>query len=194
MKKNGLYLLTVPFLVCAAASAVTLRPDQSQTGYDTGLALGYSSGLARWQEFTPAYNNVAQIDLLLYRGLTGGSGSIGIALKDESGSTLWDNTIADVSIPTSLNWIAVPVDSPVLLVPGQLYRIELSGQWDGGLINWMGLKESPYDRGASDYFLQDFDYAFKTNAVPEPMTLGLVGFGVLCLRRHRKVLCIDRVS
>ena len=42
--------------------------------------------------------------------------------------------------------------------------------------------------------LQDFDYAFRTNSVPEPITLSLVGLGVLCLRRRRKVLCIDRVS
>jgi len=188
MKKYLLCMLAVCLLWCAAAPA-TLVLDQSQTEVTYGFAMG--SGSTRWQEFTPTYDTIAQIDVLIQRGSEGAYGDIEIALTDNAGTTLWSDTIANASIPVLQNWISVTVDGPVSLVPGQVYKIEMDGVWDawpqGEALAWMGKTESSYDRGVSDpaYAWDGYDYGFQTWAVPEPTTLLLVGLGAVILRRKR---------
>lgn len=188
MKPRYLYFFAVCLLWYATATGSIRVLDQAQEASDTGLAL--TPGLTRWQEFTPAYDNAAQVDLRFYR--SDGGGTLDIALTDSlGGNTLWSSTISETAIPAGFNWIEIAVDPVVSLVAGNIYRIELQSQWDGGVLNWMGKKTSAYDAGVTDRvsFWEDFDYAFRTKAIPEPATVVLLAVSGFLLKQR---ICVKK--
>lgn len=181
MNNGPVYVFTL-WLLCVAVSSGTLVVDQSQESSTLGQVIFTDPFLARWQEFTPVYNNVAQIDLRIFRDTSVNSADINVALTDGS-NELWSGTIPNSSIPILFNWVSISTGTPVSVTPGQTYRIELTSEWDGKRLNWMGRTNSSYTAGISDNG-SDFDYAFRTLAeIPEPMTLSLLAIGGLFLRR-----------
>lgn len=189
MKLKLTSCIAFAFVVGMNAQAVLVL-DQSQTDMDHGYFL--STGVTRWQEFKPTLSGLEQIDVLLQRGSTGTYGDVNIELRDEVGLIVWSSVLNDESIPVGLHWVTI--DTPLLpLVPENVYQIQLTGTWStwpsGEALAWMGAHASTYDRGVSDVALSipdEYDYAFKTYAIPEPASLSLLGLisgGIYFVRR-----------
>lgn len=184
--KSDCILIVLILLLCNAVSFGGLVVDQAQESAMVAPVIPSDSVLALWQEFTPDYDNVSQIDLRIYRDTRVKYGDIAVMIKDGSENVIWSDTVPDTSIPSLFSWITISTISPVPVVPGQIYKIELTSQSDGWQLNWMGRENSSYTAGVSDHGA-NFDYAFRTYAevIPEPVTIALLSAGAVLLRRKK---------
>lgn len=202
------FLALIPLLVCAAASqAVMIRPDsatalsQFSSGYDignaidgSGLPLGftpnsvhatYASG-NHWTTASNAINNgtakatfVFNNDVTIgtyymWNHLSNGVASnslygvtlFNLVLKDSGGNTLYSllNQSAVPNVHTAQSFSFAPVSG----VRSIDFTILANGQPTNN--SYTGLAE----------------VAFDTEAVPEPVTLGVLGLGLAGLLKRRK--------
>jgi len=140
-----------------------------------------------WQEFRPAMNNLEQVDLHLCSGFVPSSVTVSFQIRD-GGTVLW-STDFSAGLIEGLGWFEI--DTPYIsLVPDHSYRLYLTSdltyeQIIGGAgLSWDAVEDDPYSRGISCPG-GDIDFNFRTWAVPEPVTILLVSFGSLALRKKR---------
>ena len=129
---------------------------------------GIVPGWQRWQEFTPSQPKLARIEYSLYR--RGNSGDILISITDSESQTLWSATIPQDQIPMNSNWIPVPVEPTLALVPESVYKIN----WTTSIpspnpenryyLSGCNVNNNYYTRGITDAFSAApfFDYGFRT--------------------------------
>ena len=130
------------------------------------LAVLLDSQAPHWQEFTPSQAKLARIEYSVAR--IGNPGDILVRIADSEDQTLWSATIPQEQIPMNVDWISVPVEPTVLVVPETIYKIHWTTSIPSpDLDNQYILCGSPvgndlYTRGGSDLSWPDVDYGFRT--------------------------------
>lgn len=193
MKNKVLFISIAVFFQATSISSALLIVDQAQDLVEQGPNVGYgiNNNLWSWQEFKPAMNNLEQVDLYLEAFNIPVGRTVFFEIRNDQ-STLWSTSFSANSIPSGTGWFEI--DTPqVSLVPNQTYRLYLTStltdaDWEqsNSDIIWWGIEGGdPYPIGTSSGYSTDFDFGFRTWAVPEPATLLLLTLGGLMLRRRR---------
>ena len=179
-------LILVVLFACSSMSYGDLILDQACE--DMGAV---ASGLERnwwsWQEFRPTMDNLEQVDFYLENLMVPSSVTVSFQVRG-GGTVLWGTSFS-ADLIGGMGWFEI--DTPqISLVPGDSYRLYLTSDLTyeqiigGANLIWSAVENDPYSRGISSWE-SDIDYNFRTWAVPEPMTILLLGFGSLALRKKK---------
>jgi len=179
-------LILVVLFACSSMSYGDLILDQACE--DMGAV---ASGLERnwwsWQEFRPTMDNLEQVDFYLENLMVPSSVTVSFQVRG-GGTVLWGTSFS-ADLIGGMGWFEI--DTPqISLVPDNSYRLYLTSDLTyeqiigGANLIWSAVENDPYSRGISSWE-SDIDYNFRTWAVPEPMTILLLGFGSLALRKKK---------
>ena len=168
--------------------------DQQQPG-PRNYGFWFEKDIVRWQEFTPEMSVLDKIELNIIRW--GDPGDIIIEICEQNENVLYSQIVRETNIPRhnaydyTSDWISIDIpeidlsiNTPYLL---KVNSTEASLTVDDRYF-WSGVTNSEYTRGISsvESAWQDYDFCFKTYAVPEPATLSLVGLGsLICLKKRK---------
>ena len=82
-----------------------------------------------WQEFVPGLDNLAQIDILVYR--RGYPGDVEIKVTNSAGDTICEGAILEEDIPYhpsfGYSWVSLVLGNAVPLVPSEKYKNQCAG-------------------------------------------------------------------
>lgn len=166
--ENGQPIGNGNILVQVVNKTVKEALDQSHTGFMLGY--WFDSDDIRWQEFLPTYDNLSSIEI--YLGRDGNPGNVIIEIRTLENHVLAQNFINESDIHR-YGWVRVEYSEPLSLVPGTKYRIYVYADQPSSTPEnryfWFGDRDSPYDSNCETdlfYFMPDFDYAFRTPAIP----------------------------
>jgi len=186
LKCKILGLILVFSFACSSISYGDLILDQACE--NMGLV---GSGLSRnwwaWQEFQPTMDNLEQVDLYLENMTIPSGVTVSFQVRDDA-TVLWDTSFS-ADLISGMGWFEI--DTPhVSLVPDNSYRLYITTDltyeqvMGGADLVWWAAENDPYSRGISSWD-SDIDFNFRTWAVPEPVTILLLGFGSLLLRKKK---------
>ena len=169
------FVLRIYPLVClalASQAAATPHLDQSQTRGDYGF--WFDREVQRWQEFAPSIPNLTGISILVSK--RGNPGNLTIELTDRSFQILFRTTLADSSVPNGTTWVQASLPEPVRLDTETLYRIRVYSDRISTdpteRYFWAGSNTNNYGENARSSVYsawQNFDFAFITYAIPDPV-------------------------
>ncbi|MFX1253710.1 MAG: hypothetical protein ACFFCZ_19010 [Promethearchaeota archaeon] len=148
------------------SSTETLYLDQSQEEINYGF--WFEDTVIRWQEFTPRYLALLQIDLSIHKA--GSPGNMRVAINDTQ-SRLWETTILEADV-VATKWLEIPLEPGIMLVPETSYFIYVWSDADSpnpdNRYFWEGRTNSSYDRGITSVedSWPNYDFTFRTWGIP----------------------------
>lgn len=186
LKCRILGLIVVFSFACSSMGSGDLVLDQACE--DMGLVgLGVERTWWNWQSFQPTMDNLEQVDLYLENIMVPSSVTVSFQVRD-GGTVLWDTSFS-ADLIVGMGWFEI--DTPqISLVPDHTYKLYITSDltyeqiMDGANLIWDAVENDPYSRGTSSWE-SDIDFNFRTWAVPEPVTILLLSFGSLVLRKKK---------
>jgi len=130
------------------------------------LAILLDSQTPHWQEFAPSQAKLARIEYRVAR--YGNPGDMTVRIANSEEQTLWSATIPQDQIPMNVNWISVPVEPTLVLIPETTYKIhwttsvpspDLDNRY---VLCGLSAGHDLYTRGETDLSWPNFDYGFRT--------------------------------
>ncbi|MBN1667456.1 MAG: DUF4082 domain-containing protein [Anaerolineales bacterium] len=141
--------------------------DQEQAGYDYGF--WFDDQAVRWQEFMPDFNNLTSVEV--YISKQGNPGDVMVQIQTTGGSVLAEQLMPEGCLGIS-GWVRVYFNSPVYLLPGNIYRIYVYANTDSvsptNRYVWRGNLASTYCPACNNDVSNswpNYDYAFRTYGV-----------------------------
>ena len=186
LKYRILGLILVLSFACRSMSYGDLILDQA-CEHMWDVALGLERNWWVWQEFRPTMDNLEQVDVYLCNVMVPSTVTVTFQVRD--GATVLWGTSFSADLIGGMGWFEI--DTPhISLVPDNSYRLYLTSDLTyeqilaGAGLSWEAARNDPYSRGISSWD-SDIDFAFHSWAVPEPVTILLLGFGSLLLRKKK---------
>lgn len=175
---------TIVILICVGQLNASII-DQQQPG-PRNYGFWFEQDVSRWQEFSPMFPVLDAIELNITRW--GDPGDILVDICNSTGMSLYLFTVSEADIPRheayqcGNDWIWIDLPD-MTLSENTPYRIKVSASKESTSVNdryfWNGVTGSDYTQGIScvENSWPNYDFCFKTYAVPEPTTISLLALG-----------------
>ena len=183
MKRLAIALSGAVIMSVAASATADYILDQNQPNAIVYMAAFSQTDLA--QSFQQSANNIAGAGIHLYT--VGSPGNVTISLWDALPNAGGQMLAAATDVGTPNTWIDVYWD-PVSVTPGVTYYLVFEDDNTG--MGIYGDTNNPYPYGhvfanAGYQPFPDYDYTFRTWAVPAPGALALLALAGLARTRRR---------
>lgn len=122
--KRFVFLSACFLALSTTAAPAPLVVDSSQTAVGFGFFVTRPPLAPRWQEFVPAKDNIARIDLSITDEHRVDS-VLRVWVTDSGMTTLWSTSLPDASLPAGAGWVSIDTGR-IDVTPGRTYRVNLS--------------------------------------------------------------------
>ena len=191
--KLSLIIVNTLIIVISVSQSNASIIDQQQPG-PRSYGFWFEKDIVRWQEFTPTMPTLGAIEFSVSRW--GDPGDVSVEICDSMDNTLYSTIVPEASITRrnpyqcGNDWIWVDIPEISLTVDDP-YRIKITALNESTSVDnryfWNGVTGSDYTQGIScvENSWPDYDFCFKTHAIPEPMTISLLTLGGILLAKKR---------